>query len=321
MGVTGDLFPPMSGFPWMQFFPGDWIADTRLLTLATKGAWIDVLAALHNSPTRGQLTLEVEAWARLISATPQDAAVAIRELASTAVADVTTLPDSRVTICCRRMAREEAARNSHAKRQERYRSRREPSVTQASRGDASLQKSDGESDADKFSLQSDLQNSDASETEKCRGRSQKLEARSHIIHAAEAEKQAPKIERKRNDLLDSLAAIETPNLAEVTNWGKHAKALQLIRSVSADVTADEIRRRAHNYSRQHPDWPLTSTALANHWGACRSATNGSPPPTNGSIYTEPAGWREKYARMWPQLPVPPQWADVTTACKNDLVTR
>lgn len=306
----------MASFPWMQFFPGDWVADTRLLTLSAKGAWIDILAALHNSPTRGELTLDVEAWARLIGATPHETGVVIRELERTAVADIATLPDAKVTIRSRRMAREEGKRRSHAKRQERYRLKNQHSVTKASRGDAALSTNDAECDAPNTLFDLSLPESDTLETQKCRGRGQKLEAQ--IILTADAEKEGKKKGRPRNPLLDALASLTCSNLAEVTDWGRHAKALQTIQAVTPDVTPDEIGRRAAKYQRAHPDWVLTSTALASHWGEFANGSNGAGPKP-ADIYTEPADWRRRWQRKYPQIPVPAEWAGVSVTMRNELI--
>lgn len=109
------------GFPWIQFFPRDWVADTRALTLAAKGAWIDILAALHNSPTRGSMTLEVEAWARLIGSSGDEAARVLRELGNGGVAQVVTLGNGAVMVENRRMKREEKDREKNRQRVARHR--------------------------------------------------------------------------------------------------------------------------------------------------------------------------------------------------------
>lgn len=85
--------------------------------------------------------------------------------------------------------------------------------------------------------------------------------------------------RERNLSLDALALLETPDVLQVTNWPKHAKALKLIRSVSPDVTPNEIARRGANYITHMPKALLTSTALANHWGKCDMRNMNGHEPT------------------------------------------
>jgi hypothetical protein len=70
----------MAKIPAFQFYPGDWIQDTRILTLSAKGAWIEILCALWRSHTRGSLTLPLMGWARLLGSTADQSAAVIGEL-------------------------------------------------------------------------------------------------------------------------------------------------------------------------------------------------------------------------------------------------
>ena len=81
----------------------------------------------------------------------------------------------------------------------------------------------------------------------------------------------------RNELLDALcqhAEATDPTKAQTSLWPKCAKALQIIKTSSPDVTPDEISRRAGNYRMHFDRAALTSTALASHWGRCENSTNG-----------------------------------------------
>lgn len=77
-----------------------------------------------------------------------------------------------------------------------------------------------------------------------------------------------KKQRPRDPLMDALGMLDSPDLAQLTNWGRVAKALKLIRTVAPDVTPAEIRRRALNYAQHFQGATLTSTGLANNWGRC-----------------------------------------------------
>ena len=102
----------MSGkAPAFQFYTGDWIQDTRILTLATRGIWIDMLCFMWRSPERGILKMSCEQFARLLSCTREEVKTAIAELAVTCNANVTE-SNGIVTIINRRMAREERERIS-----------------------------------------------------------------------------------------------------------------------------------------------------------------------------------------------------------------
>ena len=109
----------------MQFYPADWLGDTRSLSLAAKGAWIDILCILHSSTTRGERTLSLIEWSRIMGASLEQSVSVIDELATSGVADVSqngnavcngicnavcnanVTPDvTLVTLCNRRMKNE-----------------------------------------------------------------------------------------------------------------------------------------------------------------------------------------------------------------------
>lgn len=124
----------MAKLPAFQFYPGDWIQDTRALTLAAKGAWIDILCALWRSQTRGSLAMPLMGWARLLGCTADQAAAVITELVDMQICD-SNLDGSlsrgllsgdrkaEVRLECRRMTREEKSRQINALCQKRHRSK------------------------------------------------------------------------------------------------------------------------------------------------------------------------------------------------------
>jgi len=82
----------------------------------------------------------------------------------------------------------------------------------------------------------------------------------------------PKKERKpveRNPVLDAL--VEScggdPLATTRSGWAQAATALRDIKEVQPNVTAEDIKAKASTYRRLHPDWDLTSSALAKHWGS------------------------------------------------------
>lgn len=54
--------------PFFPFFTGDWVQDTRILSLQAKGAWIDLLTAMWHNHERGRLTLTWVGLSRLLGA-------------------------------------------------------------------------------------------------------------------------------------------------------------------------------------------------------------------------------------------------------------
>jgi hypothetical protein len=119
--------------PAFQFYPGDWIQDTRVLSLAAKGAWIDILCAMWRSQTRGMITLPLIGYSRLIGATVDQTKSVISELVEMGVcdcriddenvtcnADVTNC-NGDVTLINRRMYSDEINRNNGKLRVAKYR--------------------------------------------------------------------------------------------------------------------------------------------------------------------------------------------------------
>lgn len=109
--------------PAFQFYPGDWVQDTRALSLAAKGAWIDLLCAMWRSQTRGSLTLSMVGYSRIISATVDQTEAVITELTDLGICDSVTLCNKNVTLSNRRMQREENERISTRLRVKKFRKR------------------------------------------------------------------------------------------------------------------------------------------------------------------------------------------------------
>lgn len=107
--------------PYFQFYPGDWVQDTSALSLAAKGAWIDILCALWWSSNRGRQTLSMEQWARVIKSSIEQAKIVIDELVKTKICDHETDGNGNVTLISRRMEREEKERFSSRERVRKYR--------------------------------------------------------------------------------------------------------------------------------------------------------------------------------------------------------
>ncbi len=108
--------------PAFQFYVGDWLKDPALTMCspATRGIWIDLLCAMHESDRSGQLSGTPEQLARVARCTPVQLSHALQELGDSHTADVTDR-NSIVTLENRRMRREFQARKDAAERQKRHR--------------------------------------------------------------------------------------------------------------------------------------------------------------------------------------------------------
>lgn len=123
----------MSKLPFFKFYPGDWVQDTSVLSLAAKGAWIDILCVLWRSQSRGTYTCNIVQWARVIRSDAEQARRVIDELVSTQICDSATHANGDITLTSRRQIKEETEREMNAIRQARYRSNGK--VTEQSRQD------------------------------------------------------------------------------------------------------------------------------------------------------------------------------------------
>ena len=115
----------MGKLPAFWFYPGDWIQDTRCLSLAAKGAWIDILCAMWRSPTRGSLSLPIIGWVRLISASVDQTEAIISELVDMQICNTVTDHNKNITLTNRRMVREEKERQQNVDRQKKFREKQQ----------------------------------------------------------------------------------------------------------------------------------------------------------------------------------------------------
>ena len=64
---------------------GEYLQDTRVLSLAARGAWMDLLCVMHNAPRRGTVCYSVPGYARLFGATVEQTERILKELVDSGV--------------------------------------------------------------------------------------------------------------------------------------------------------------------------------------------------------------------------------------------
>jgi uncharacterized protein YdaU (DUF1376 family) len=106
--------------PAFQWYPNDYLRDTRILSLSSRGAWADMLNYMWYSEERGLLTGTHEQFARMLSCSIPEIENVLNELNVTQVADVTN-SNGVVTVINRRMHREEKERKSTRLRVQKFR--------------------------------------------------------------------------------------------------------------------------------------------------------------------------------------------------------
>ena len=110
--------------------------------------------------------------------------------------------------------------------------------------------------------------------------------------AVKSEKTARINSRQQTELFNALCLACGINPLETTSAMKKTVAVAIadIRTVTPNVTPDEIASRARTYKNKHRDWPLTPMALTKHWGECGYGDVAKTYTAQQSI--EPQGWKE-----------------------------
>ena len=68
----------MSDMPWFQFYPNDWLAGTRGMSVVENGVYITIIAALYDR--RGPIPNDADDLARMCGATKNQLTVALKKL-------------------------------------------------------------------------------------------------------------------------------------------------------------------------------------------------------------------------------------------------
>ena len=113
----------MAKLPWFKFFPTWWLGDTELskCSSATRGVWMDLLCAMHQSGRSGELSGTTDQIARLARCSTAELTQALTEIQATGTADV-TFRNNDVTVINRLMKREAKTRTDTALRVKKHRS-------------------------------------------------------------------------------------------------------------------------------------------------------------------------------------------------------
>ena len=96
--------------PKIQYFKldiADWTADTRILSLAARGAWLEILLNM-TSRKSDRLEGSMEQIAGVIGCPAETLSEILSELAQNSIAEI-SVSETDVSILCRRLSREKAA--------------------------------------------------------------------------------------------------------------------------------------------------------------------------------------------------------------------
>lgn len=92
--------------PYIPLYVGDYLKDTRILPLAVRGAWVDLILFMWDAPVRGELIGTIEDFARLMSCERSEAEFALNLLKQKRTADFDLLGDGQIKIVSRKMKRD-----------------------------------------------------------------------------------------------------------------------------------------------------------------------------------------------------------------------
>jgi uncharacterized protein YdaU (DUF1376 family) len=93
--------------PYIPFYVGDYLKDTRILPLAVRGAWVDLILYMWDAPVRGELIGTIEDFARLMSCERSEAQFALDLLKQKMTADFVLLDSGQIKIVSRKMKRDD----------------------------------------------------------------------------------------------------------------------------------------------------------------------------------------------------------------------
>jgi len=260
----------MSKLPFLQFYPSDYLVDTRVLSLAARGAWVDMICVLHASSTRGTSTLPARGWARIMGASEEDFQSALAEIEEMKVGDVIRECNGNVSVTCRRMMNESITREQTRLRVQNHRKKHGNKAGNES-GNADVTDKKSEVISHKSEAKKDTASvPDASST----GQTD-LQG---LIPPPPPPPPVPplnppktdKSKHERNAIKDALAVCGGGDPAQVvpSAWSGIGKALADIMAVCPNITVEEIARRSLNYRTHMDSVPLTPFALAKNWALC-----------------------------------------------------
>ena len=92
----------MAKQPYIQFYLGDYIKDTRVLPLNVKGGWVDLILAMWDNEPKGELIGTIEDFSRIMNCSKDEAILVIQTLKQKKFFDYVDLPDGFMQIISRK---------------------------------------------------------------------------------------------------------------------------------------------------------------------------------------------------------------------------
>jgi uncharacterized protein YdaU (DUF1376 family) len=96
--------------PSFQFYPGDWLRDTQVLSATARGAWISILVAMWDRKPRGHFSGSVRELSRVMGTSEAETEAVLVEFECHDTCDLKRDGNGFVTLVSRRMVRDEKER-------------------------------------------------------------------------------------------------------------------------------------------------------------------------------------------------------------------
>lgn len=113
----------MGKAPAFQFYIKDWLSDPQLkmASFSTKGIWIDMLCYMWGAKDRGTITGKREELSRMIGSNGIEFDTFLDDAERLGFCDISVTDNKIITLCNRRMYRDDKERKNNRLRQERFR--------------------------------------------------------------------------------------------------------------------------------------------------------------------------------------------------------
>lgn len=96
----------MAKQPYIPFYVGDYLKDTRMLPISVRGFWVDVILFMWDNPIRGEIIGTLEEVSRMVGCTEDEARFALNLLKQKGTAEIILLDSGEWHIVSRRMKRD-----------------------------------------------------------------------------------------------------------------------------------------------------------------------------------------------------------------------
>lgn len=89
--------------PYIPFYLGDYLKDTRILPLNVRGGWVDLILYMWDNPVKGELIGNIDDFARLMTCSKEEAILVIQTLNQKKIFDYAELPNGVMKIESRKI--------------------------------------------------------------------------------------------------------------------------------------------------------------------------------------------------------------------------